>query len=122
MVNYNTTHNKAAYKYLFKMFYNKTNKKKNKLQIWQHNVRYTTIITIKDVIISKKVREEKILLKDIANTIAPAKVAQVLGFIDFIRKYNWAMSDADLNTTKELGLTGIKKYYRYAGQVKIKLD
>lgn len=33
-VNYNTTHNKMTHKYIFKAFYNKTNKKKYKLQIW----------------------------------------------------------------------------------------
>ena len=32
------------------------------------------------------------------------------------------MSNIDLDTTKELGLTDIKKYLRYAGQVKIELD
>lgn len=32
-VNYNTAYSKAAYKYLFKVFYNKTNKKEYKLQI-----------------------------------------------------------------------------------------
>ncbi len=33
VVNYDTTHSKAAHKYLLKAFYNKTNKKKYKLQI-----------------------------------------------------------------------------------------
>ena len=51
MVNYDIAHSKAAHKYLLKMFYNKTNKKKYNLQIGQHNVRHTNIITIKDVII-----------------------------------------------------------------------
>ena len=32
------------------------------------------------------------------------------------------MSDANLDVTKKLGLTSIKKYWRYAGHVKMKLD
>lgn len=32
------------------------------------------------------------------------------------------MSNADLNVAKKLGLTSIKRYQRYTGQVKIKLD
>ena len=32
-INYNTTHSKAAYKYLLKAFYNRTNKKKYDAQI-----------------------------------------------------------------------------------------
>ena len=35
MVNYDTAHSEAAYKYLFKIFYNKTNKKEFDSQIWQ---------------------------------------------------------------------------------------
>ena len=53
-INYDTTYSKAAYKYLFKAFYNNTNKKKYDVQIWQYNVRYTNVIAMKDVIISKK--------------------------------------------------------------------
>ncbi len=74
-VNYNTTHSKAAHKYLLKAFYNRTNKKEYDLQIRQHNVRYTNIIVIKDVIISEKVREDKMLSESIANTTVPAEVA-----------------------------------------------
>ena len=32
------------------------------------------------------------------------------------------MSDADLDAAKKLGLTSIKKYWRYAGQVERELD
>ena len=32
------------------------------------------------------------------------------------------MSNADLDATKKLGLTGMKKYWRWAGQVEIELD
>ena len=32
------------------------------------------------------------------------------------------MSNVDLDAAKELGLTGIKKYWRYAGQIELELD
>lgn len=38
IVNYNTAHSKAVYKYFLKTFYNKTNKKKYNFQIWQDNI------------------------------------------------------------------------------------
>ncbi len=66
---------------------------------------------MKDVIISKKARErEMLLLKGIADTTAPAEVAQVSSSVDLAGRYNWAMSNADLDIAKELGLTGFKKY------------
>ncbi len=65
---------------------------------------------MKDVIISKKARKEEMLSESIADTTVPAEVARVLSHVNLAGRYNWAMSDADLDTAKELGLTGIKKY------------
>ncbi len=53
--------------------------------------------------------------ESIADTTAPAEVARISSLIDLAGRYNWVMSDADLNAAKELGLTGIKKYWRRAG-------
>ena len=50
-INYDTTHSKAAYKYLFKAFYNKTNKKEYNLQIRKHNIHHMNVIIIKNMII-----------------------------------------------------------------------
>ena len=58
------------------------------MQIGQYNICYTNIIVIKDVIISENVKEEKVLSKSIADTIASAKMAQVSSFSDFARRYN----------------------------------
>ena len=77
---------------------------------------------MKDVIISEKARKEEILSESIANMTAPAEMAQVLSLIDFAGRYNWVMSDVDLDIAKELGLTGIKKYWRYIGQVEMELN
>lgn len=49
-------------------------------------------------------------------------LAKVDWALNFIGKYKWEMSNADLNATKELGLTDIKKYWRYTSQVKIEVD
>ena len=62
------------------------------------------------MIISEKAREEKMLLEDIADTTTPATVAQVSSFVDLARKYNWTISNADLDITKKEELTDIKKY------------
>ena len=74
-VNYDTAHSKAVHKYLLKAFYNRTHKKEYDSQIWQYNVHYTNITTIKDVIIEKKAREKERLLKSITVTTAPVEVA-----------------------------------------------
>ncbi len=77
---------------------------------------------MKDVIISEKAREDKMLSESIADTIAPAEVPRVSSPVDLVGRYNWAMSDVDLDAAKELGLTGIKKYWRRAGQVEMELE
>ncbi len=86
IINYNTAHSKAANKYLLKAFYNRTHKKEYESQIWQYNVRHTNIIAMKDIIILEKAREKK-LLEGLADTTAPAEVAQVLNPIDLTWKY-----------------------------------
>ncbi len=66
---------------------------------------------MKDVIILEKAREEEMLsLEGIADTTAPAEVARVSSPVDLIGRYNWVMSNTNLNAAKELGLTDIKKY------------
>ncbi len=77
---------------------------------------------MKDVIISEKAKEDEMLSKSITDTTAPAEVAWVLSPVDRVGRYNWAMNDTDLDAAKELGLTGIKKYWRRTGQVEIELD
>ena len=74
-VNYDTAHSEAAHKYLLKAFYNRTNKKEYESQIWQHNVRHTNIIAMKDVIISEKIREKEKLSEGPLDITAPAEVA-----------------------------------------------
>ena len=68
------------------------------------------MIAMKDVISEKKAREKKELLENIADTTMPTKVAQALSPVDLAEKYIWTMSNADLDVTKKLRLTSIKKY------------
>ncbi len=75
------------HKYLLKVFYNKPNKKEYDLQIWRHNVCYTNIIAMKDVIILEKAKKEEILSKGIVNMTVPAEVAWVSSPIDLARRY-----------------------------------
>ena len=80
------------------------------------------MIIMKDVIIEEKTREKEGLSDDIADITATAEVAQALSPVDLTGKYMWAMSNANIDAVKELGLTGIKKYQRRAGQVEIEFD
>lgn len=77
---------------------------------------------MKDIIILKKVRKTEKLSKSITDITASAEVVQVLSLVDFVQRYKWAMSNADLDTAKELRLTRVKKYLRYSGQVEMELD
>ena len=65
---------------------------------------------MKDMIILKKAREEEMLSEDNANMTSPVEIVRVSSFVDFARRYNWVISNANLDTIKKLGLTDIKKY------------
>ena len=62
------------------------------------------------MIILEKTKEEEILLNNIADIIAPSKVAQVSSRINFAGRYNWVISNIYLDIAKKLRLTGIKNY------------
>lgn len=51
-----------------------------------------------------------------------AEVAKVLNIINLGNKYSWAISNADINATGDLRLTGIKKYWKCAGQIQEEID
>ena len=117
-VNYDTAHSKAAHKYLLKAFYNSTNKKEYDAQIRQYNVRHTNVIAMKNVTISKKSseKEEKLVVRN-ADKILLAKVGKTSSPIDLDGKYMWAISNVDIDMVRDLGLTGIRKHWRLAGQI-----
>ena len=98
------------------------NKKEYDLQIRQHNIRHTNIIIIKDVIIGEKAKEKKGLSEGITDTTASAEMARALSPVDLVGKYMWAISNANMDAANKLGLTGIKKYWRRAGQDEMELD
>ena len=80
------------------------------MQIWQHNVPYTNIIALKDVIILEKIREKEKLSEGPADTTTPAEVAQASSSVDLVWRYRWVMSKVDMEAAKKLGLTGVKNY------------
>lgn len=45
-----------------------------------------------------------------------------MSFVDLTRRYNWAISDNNLDVVRKQGLTTMKKYWRHAGLLKMKLD
>ena len=117
-VNYDITHSKAAHKYLLNAFYNRTNKKEYNTQIRQHNVHHTNVIAMKDVIISKKAleKEGQLVVRN-ADKIALAEVGRTSSPMGLDGKYMWAISNVDIDAARDLGLTGIKKHWRLAGQI-----
>lgn len=79
---------------------------------------HTNIITMKDVIaVAKKSRK---YWKPLVNKIKKVKLAEVIRMsiaINIGSKYNWAFSNADMDTVKNLGLNDIKKYEWFTHQI-----
>lgn len=101
-----------AYKYIFKAFYNKTNKKKYNLQILWNNIHHINIIAMKDVIIvaEKSGKNKELLAIENVNKIVMAEIGKVLCVIDFRKKHSWTISHIDINIARNLELIDIKKY------------
>ena len=57
-----------------------------------------------------------------ADKIAQAEVARTSNTMDLDGKYIWAMSNVDIDAARDLGLTGIKKHWRLAGQIEKEVD
>ncbi len=76
------------------------------------------------VVVAEKGRKNKkqLVMENLLDKTAMAKVAKVLIVIDLGSKYSWAISDIDINIARDLGLTDIKKYWRYASQIQAKVD
>lgn len=65
---------------------------------------------MKDVIILEKVRKKEKLSESRVDITILLEVAQILSPIDLARRYKYVMSNADIDTAKELGLIEVKKY------------
>lgn len=63
---------------------------------------------MKDVIILKKTSKKKRCQRALRAQLY--QMAEASSLVDFARRYKWAVSNVDLNETKRLGLTSIKKY------------
>ena len=73
---------------------------------------------MKDVIISKgDLEKEAQLVVSNVDKITLAEFGKTLSPIDLDGKYIWAISNINIDTTRDLGLTGINKYSRLAGQI-----
>ena len=78
---------------------------------------------MKDVIILKNVLEkERQLVVRNAEKIALVEIGRTLSPMDLDGKYMWAISNVDIDAARDLGLTGIKKHWRLAGQIEKKVN
>lgn len=120
MINNDIAHSEIIYKYFFKSFYNRINKKKYNSEIRQYNVHHTNIIAIKDIVVVvervRKIKKQP-AIENILNKIIMAEVTKISNVIDLGSKYSWAISIVDINIVRNLRLTSIKKYWRYANQI-----
>ena len=90
MVNDNTAHSKAVYKYFLKAIYNRANKKEYNSQIWQYNRYNRNMIVMKGIItVIEKIGENKnlLIIENIDKTIM-IKFAKVSNVIDLGNKHN----------------------------------
>ena len=88
------------------------------MQIRQHNIYHTNVIVIKDKIISKKAleKEDQLVMRNIDKTTL-AEIKKISRPIDLDGKYIWAISNVDIDATRDLGLTAIIIYWRFADQI-----
>lgn len=72
---------------------------------------------------AERVGENKELLamKNVDKSII-VEVAKVSSAINLRKKHRQAISNADMDTTEDLELIVIKKYWRYPGQIQDKVD
>lgn len=111
MINNNIAHSETAHKYLLKVFYNKINKKRYNIQIWQYNICHTNVIAIKNIIkAAKKGRKtQKPSVKKV-NRAVIVKNAKLLRVINISNKYKWVISNTNIDIARNLKLNSIKKY------------
>lgn len=79
---------------------------------------------MKDVIAAierNKENNEQLKMKNVCKTVI-AKFAQVSNIIDLNSKYNWLISNTNMDTVEDLRLTDIKKYQRCAGLIQDKIN
>lgn len=74
------------------------------------------------MIILKNTNTKKELSKQIIVTTLLVKVTSVLNHFNLSKRYNRAVSNADLEKANRLKLTDIKKYWRHIGKVQMELD
>lgn len=75
------------------------------------------------IILAKKSKDHKGLLAiENIDKITIAEIAKVLNTIDLHGKYNWAISNGDINAAEDLRLTNIKNYQKGIGKIQDKID
>lgn len=69
------------------------------------------------ITVAKKDRKIQKRLVEKVDKAAMAKVVKITSNIDISNKYKWAITNDDLNITRDLKLIGVKKYQRCVGKI-----
>ena len=109
-INYDTAYNDVAHKYFLKTFYERTNKKKYESQILKHNIRYTKVIAMQDVILIAKIPVRSAKIKELVIDTSDAEIMRVCNATNVLLKYNWHLDLMHDEAVVDLGLQSIKKY------------
>ncbi len=76
---------------------------------------------MKDMILVAERVGELLAMENVDKTTI-SKVAKVSSTIVLRNKHSWAISNTDMDITKDLGLISIKKYWKRASQIQNKVD
>lgn len=107
-------HNKVTHKYLQKMFYGQTNKKKYKSYILMYNIRHINIIAIQDVILIVKLLDWSDIKKQLVADTFDIEIIQICSITNVLLKYNCHLNYTNDKGDIDLGLQNVKKYWKHA--------
>lgn len=87
-INYDKANSKIVYKYLFKAFYKKINKKKYESEILEYNICHTNVIAIQNVILIAKIPVRSVKKKEFVIDTFDAEITRVCSTTNILLKYN----------------------------------
>ena len=109
MINYDISYSEVAQEHLLKIFYRRTNKKEYEMQNLEHDICYTNVIVIQNVILIAKVPFGGVKKKELVIDKSDIEVKRVYNATNPSLKYNCYLDLADNKVAVVLKLWNIKK-------------